>query len=242
MDGAERSDIGSESRSTHRSTLVAADIGAGTGIMTRPLAERGVRVHAIEPNTAMRTAGERFLADGWDRLPAGREQGSGEIIWHDATAEATALPNASIDLVVCAQSYHWFEPTRACAEFVRILKRPGRLALIWNDGDESTPVARRYYDLVRAASTEGTTAHQDAAHAPTVAAPFTDLREQHFRHVHELDLDGLIRRAMSASYVPKAGPAAERLIEGLRELHAEHADAVGRVGFVYDVWLWTADI
>ncbi len=225
-------------------SLVAADIGAGTGIMTHLLAERGVRVHAVEPNADMRDAGkkwvgEQLVSEGSDRPSAARES---SVTWHDATAEATGLADASVDLIVCAQSYHWFKPDVACAEFGRILKRPGKLALVWNDGDESTPVARRYYDLVRKASTEGTTAHQETARAPAVAPPFTDLCEAHHRHVHELDLDGLISRAMSASYVPKQGPAAERLIKGLGQMHGEHADARGIVEFLYDVWLWTCDL
>ena len=224
--------------------LVVADIGSGTGIMTLLLAACGVHVHAVEPNADMREAGKQWVHEHLTRDFGGRSSGADEprVTWHDATAEGTGLADVSVDLIVCAQSYHWFKPETACAEFGRILKRPGKLALIWNDGDESTPVARRYYQLVREASTEGTTAHQDTAHAPIVASPFADLREAHFRHVHELDLDGLISRAMSASYVPKQGPAADRLTEGLHKLHNEHANTKGIVEFLYDVWLWSGDI
>ncbi len=99
---------------------VCADIGAGTGIMTRLLAERGARVHAIEPNEQMRTAAER----------ASRARHA-DIRWHDTTGEKTGLPDASVDLVVCAQSYHWLEPKAACREFVRVLRPPrtGRTGL-----------------------------------------------------------------------------------------------------------------
>ncbi|HZW08641.1 MAG TPA: hypothetical protein VFF69_01945, partial [Phycisphaerales bacterium] len=143
------------------------------------------------------------------------------------------------------QSYHWFDPAAACREFGRILKPGGRLALMWNDGDETDAVARGYYDLVRAASDGvGPTSHQTVAKNPTLAPPFDPARVHRlvFRNEQRLDLDGLIGRAMSASYVPKTGEKAERLVAGLRELHARHAGADGRVGLVYQVYVYLVDV
>lgn len=210
--------------------IVAADVGAGTGISARLLAERGVRVIAIEPNDAMRAAAEPHAL----------------IEWRAGTAEATGLDDASVDLVLCAQSYHWFEPAAACREFARILRPGGRLALVWNDGDETDHVARGYYDLVREASDgAGPTSHQSAARDPTFAPPVDParVRRLRFRNEQRLDEASLIGRAMSASYVPKTGPRTDRLIEGLRALHARHAGADGRVALVYEVlmYLFTRD-
>ncbi len=207
--------------------LMAADIGAGTGISARLLAERGVHVIAVEPNDAMRSAaGQHPL-----------------IEWRSGTAEATGLPDASVDLVLCAQSYHWFEPRAACREFARILRPGGRLALVWNDGDETDPVARGYYDLVREASDgAGPTSHQSAARNPTFAPPFDParVRRLRFRNEQRLDKPSLIGRAMSASYVPRTGPRAERLVRGLQELHTRHAAADSRVGLMYEVLVYLA--
>ncbi len=97
-------------------TLTAADIGAGTGISSRLLADRGVRVIAIEPNAAMREAAEPHPL----------------VQWREGTAERTGLGDHAVDLVVCAQAFHWFEPVAAVREFGRVLKRGGRLALMWN--------------------------------------------------------------------------------------------------------------
>jgi SAM-dependent methyltransferase len=221
------------------STPVAADIGAGTGISARLLAQRGLHVFAVEPNEAMREAGRRA-----DAAPGAHDQSRGEITWLDGTAESTGLPESSVDLVLCAQSYHWFEPAAACREFGRILRPGGRLALMWNDADESDPVSRGYYDLVREASEgAGPTSHQRVAKAPRVEPPFRqdDLRRLRFRNEQRLDAYGLIGRAMSASYVPKTGEKAERLIAGLRELHARHAEPDGRVAMVYEVHLYIVD-
>lgn len=222
-------------------SLSAADVGAGTGIMTRLLAARGVRTFAIEPNAAMREAGERLDPSNRARQGAARSVHAAAITWLAATAESTTLDDASVDLVVCAQSYHWFEPERACGEFGRILRPRGRLALIWNDGDESTPVARGYYDAVREASPDGPTVHKEPPKGPDVRPPFDPLCRRRFRYAQRLDADGLIGRAMSASYVPKDGPAALRLIERLHDLHAQHADSEGLVALEYDTWLWVGE-
>src|SRR5262245_18241062 len=66
------------------SRLIAADIGAGTGISALLLAERGVRVWAVEPNAEMRAAAAPHP----------------HVTWQDGTAEATGLPPGSVDLVL----------------------------------------------------------------------------------------------------------------------------------------------
>ena len=233
--GLTPADSGTGFQPVAQPAFIAADIGAGTGISAGLLVARGVRVHAVEPNTAMRGAGEAYTGS----LPCVRA-----VEWREGTAESTGLPDASVDLVLCAQAYHWFDPPKACREFGRILKPGGRLALMWNDGDETTPVAKGYYDLVREASTgAGPSSHQTVAKDPTVAPPFEQakLRRLLFTNEQRLDEAGLIGRAMSASYVPKEGPAAERLVEGLRRLFAEHVGSDGRVGLVYGVWLYLAE-
>ncbi|MGH2570868.1 MAG: class I SAM-dependent methyltransferase, partial [bacterium] len=95
------------------SRLTAADVGAGTGISSRLLAERGTRAVAIEPNAAMRAAAE----------PHPR------VEWRDGTAEDTRLAAASMDLVLCAQAFHWFRQEEAVAEFARVLRPRGRLVV-----------------------------------------------------------------------------------------------------------------
>lgn len=239
--------------------LRAADIGAGTGISARVLAECGVHVIAIEPNEAMRSAGvvaSESLQGGGLSSPRSKGDTRGLespspcdmtdlIEWRAGTAEATGLDEASVDLVLCAQSYHWFEPIAACREFGRILRPGGRLALMWNDADETDPVAKGYYDLVRAASEGvGPTSHQRVAQAPCVGLPFEQsaMRRLHFRHEHRLDVDGFVGRAMSASYVPKEGAKAEWLVARLRELHAVHVGEDGCVGMVYGVWVYVCEV
>ena len=97
-----------------------ADIGSGPGNLTRRFLELGCTVYSVEPNEAMRLAGERLL---------GNEAGFVSVA---GTAEATSLAARSVDLVTAGQAFHWFDPNRARIEFRRISKEPHRVALIWN--------------------------------------------------------------------------------------------------------------
>ncbi len=101
---------------------VAADIGAGTGIFTRHLADRVRRVYAIEPNPQMREIAVRFLCN----LP------SCQVI--NGQAEATTIADTSVDLITVATAFNWFDPEITRAEFRRILKPGGWLAKVYNYG------------------------------------------------------------------------------------------------------------
>lgn len=99
--------------------LHVADVGAGTGIWSRALAERGVRVTAVEPNEAMREAGIR-------------QTGSLPIVWRQGSAEDTGLPASQFDAVCMASSFHWPEFDLAVKEFHRILQPKGVFMALWN--------------------------------------------------------------------------------------------------------------
>ena len=98
----------------------AADIGAGTGILTRELTGSVGLIYAVEPNPEMRAVARRELA----AYPSCR------IV--DGRAEATTLEDGSLDLVTAAQATHWFEPRAARKEIRRILKPGGWLAILRN--------------------------------------------------------------------------------------------------------------
>ncbi|MBX3401819.1 MAG: class I SAM-dependent methyltransferase [Phycisphaeraceae bacterium] len=194
-------------------SLIAADIGAGTGISSRLLAERGVRVLAIEPNEAMREQGR-----------AEPIAGPGRIEWLAGTAEQTGLEASSVGLVLCAQAFHWFRPEHALAEFARVLRPGGRVALVWNDRDERDAFTRGYGGLIIAASGRHPGAVSHTRPEPLLeSCLFGAQRRREFPHEQLLDEGGLVGRAMSASYVPNAGAAREQLEHDLRALHRAHA-------------------
>ena len=194
--------------------VIAADLGAGTGISSRLLAERGAQVLAIEPNAAMREAAE----------PHPR------VEWIAGTAEWTGLDEASIDVVTAFQAFHWFDHGQALREIVRILRPGGRAAAIYNERDESDPFTAAYGALVRAYALDDTERRRAAA-----LEAFIGFEGWHVRRCVEVrneqpqDLEGVLARARSSSYLPKTGPQADELHAAVRALFAHHARE-GRVG------------
>ena len=207
-------------------TLVAADVGAGTGISARQLADRGVRVFAVEPNAAMRAAAE----------PHPR------VEWREGSAESTGLEIESVDIVVAAQAFHWFRHEPALAEFQRILRADGRLAVMWNRRSREDPLTRAYIEAVHAVNGESVV-EQMRPDMDVIGrtGEFTAAELWTFDHVQRLDLAGFIGRAVSASYVPKEGEAFERLKSLLTETFTRFREADGLVTMRYITEVWRAE-
>ncbi len=100
------------------------DLGSGTGKFLPILRATGASVVAVEPVDAMRA-----------RIAGAHP----EVEALAGTAEAIPLDAASLDAVVCAQSFHWFATAAALTEIARVLRPGGRLGLIWNVRDETVP-------------------------------------------------------------------------------------------------------
>jgi SAM-dependent methyltransferase len=92
---------------------LVADIGAGTGMLADVFLANGNRVIAVEPNAEMRSACGRLHAN------------QPRLEMREGTAEATGLPDASVDLVCSGRALHWFNLDAAMREFRRILRPDG---------------------------------------------------------------------------------------------------------------------
>lgn len=207
------------------SGLLAADVGAGTGISARLLADRGCRVIAIEPNRAMRDAAEPHQ----------------RVEWRDGSAEDLGLHGESIDLVIAAQAFHWFRPTSALAEFARVLRPGGRLALVWNLRDNRDAFTAGYTAaLFRTAIDDAVEKDLQTDSLAACALYQTALRLEFEGVPQSFTAEGLLGRALSSSYVPRSGPAHATLISDLNALHAAHADTQGRVQLRYRTEVWLA--
>src|SRR5690606_9755039 len=114
-----------------------AEIAAGTGIFTEQIAKWGNTVFVVEPNRSMR------------RLARQRLSQFEKCIFLDGTAEETGLPDRSVDMVVSAQAFHWFDLTRTKAEFRRIGRDNLLVAVIWNLRNTHTPFEQAYETLIR---------------------------------------------------------------------------------------------
>ena len=211
------------------SGLRIVDVGAGTGISSRLYAARGCVVVAVEPNAEMRMGGARH-DDGLEARPTTEEKDTGQrpvpprIKWVDGTAERTGLPDACADLVVCAQAFHWFRPAEALSEFARILDARSplrRVALIWNELDDADGATRGYREHMRRHAVESpqspwnTPPGEPLMKPEARAAGFAHPRIERYPSFQELDEEGLVGRARSASYMPRD---AERWAAAEREL------------------------
>jgi len=205
---------------------VVADLGSGTGLSCEPFLRAGLTVIGVEPNDAMRTAGDQQLA-AFARFRSAK-----------GTAEATTLPDASVDLVIAAQAAHWFEPRAAGQEAKRILKRPPHAALIWNDRVSHGDTFAEGYEalLTEHGGVEYARVRHRHAHHDLVAAFFghAGYRELRFANPTELDFDTLAQRLYSASYVPKAdAPGHAPMMAALRRLF-DATQRDGRVAMVFE--------
>ncbi len=209
-----------------------AELGSGTGIFTRLLLDRGVRVFAVEPNDAMRAAAESTLAaaNGFTSL--------------SGTAEATGLPPESVDVVTAAQAFHWFDVARTRAECRRILRGSRHAALVWNERDaDATPFLRELEALLQRFGTDyGRVVHRDYDESKVREFFGGTFTLRCFPNAQDFDLAGLLGRVQSASYVPARGDARHApMLAALTELHAHHAER-GLVRFVYTAKLYVGRI
>jgi len=151
-------------------------------------------------------------------------------------AEATTLPDRSVDFVAAGQAFHWFERQQAAAEFWRILKSPGWVVLAWNRRDTTaTPFMKAYDRLVRHYATD----YAKATHERVNEAVLEDFfranghESRTFHNLQGLDYEGLRGRLLSSSYTPEPShPDYGPMLEELEKLYHDHQSS-GKVSLEY---------
>lgn len=207
---------------------VIADAGSGTGISAELFLSNGNTVYAVEPNDAMRSAAEERLG--------------GRAGFHSvaASAESTGLPGQSIDLVVAAQAFHWFDPGRFRAECRRVLRPGAWVLLMWNDRQSGPDAFSAGYEtLLRRHGTDYERVAHRRLHRAEFDAFFGGPYEAvELANAQALDSDGLRRRLLSSSYVPQSDdPRAPAMLADLQDLFDRHQHA-GRVTLHYLVQMY----
>jgi ubiquinone/menaquinone biosynthesis C-methylase UbiE len=161
--------------------VTVLELGAGTGKLTAALVALGHDVLATDPDAQMLAILNRDLP---------------EVRTAIASAEDIPLPDQSVDVVVCAQAFHWFDLDRALPEAARVLRPGGRLALVWNQRDERIPWVRRLGALI------GTQDQLREPAEPLVqSALFGFVEDASFRFRQEIDRESIQDLVLSRSNV-----------------------------------------
>ncbi len=209
------------------SSSVIADIGSGTGISTEMFLKKGNTLFAVEPNDKMR----EFSVANLNKYKK----------FHSVkgTAENTMLKNSSVDFILCAQAFHWFDVQKARREAKRILRENGFIILMWNERKSSNGFLKIYDDLLRNVSDD----YENINHTKFTNEN-TDVfdiffgkgnyRLKTFYNEQIMDWKGFLGRTLSCSYVPgKLHPKFSEMMDGLEEIFHRFCKN-GKVKFEYD--------
>lgn len=184
------------------------DLGAGTGKLTTRLVERGLDVIAVDPIAEML----ELLSGALPDTPA--------LL---GTAEHIPLPDNSIDAVLVAQAWHWFDPEQAVAEVARVLRPGGRLGLVWNVRDDRLGWVKEFSRIVGI--------EHDRVTSPDLPAPFTDVETHRVEWTNYLTPQALIDYVASRSYcITSPADVRDRTLEQVRELLATHPALANSAG------------
>jgi len=207
-----------------RSDSVIADIGSGTGISAELFLKNGNAVYGVEPNDAMREAAEKLLS-AYSNFKS-----------INATAEETTLPDNSIDLIICAQAFHWFDIPKVKIEFKRILKPTGRICLIWNERIlDGNPFLAAYEKLLLKYGTDyKNVRHENIDEKKLNEFYDSAYTKKTFPNKQVFDLAGVTGRLLSSSYTPQYdSPLYEPMLAELNEIF-EKNQVNGKIEFLYD--------
>jgi SAM-dependent methyltransferase len=209
-----------------------ADIGAGTGISTELFLDAGYRVIAVEPNTEMREKAIELLGD----KPGFEAQ--------DGTAEDTGLDSGSVDAIVAAQAFHWFDREQVKAEFQRILKPGGLVVLIWNERLTASAFEKEYDELIIRHGKDYRKVDHRNIDTEKIKSFFAPLPcgLKIFPNQQLFDFEGLQGRLLSSSYMPSADDEGyEAMVADLRALFDKYPEG-GMIRISYETKVYVGRV
>jgi SAM-dependent methyltransferase len=162
------------------------DVASGTGKLTRSLAAAGAHCVAVEPSAAMRASFASVLPD---------------VVQVGADAERLPIGDATFDAVTVAQAFHWFDPANALAEFARVLRPGGGLALIWNERDESDPMVAELTRISKWDVHQPYPVGKDFGQVVDRVGGFGPVTRTRYRFTQSLDRTAFVEQVASRSYI-----------------------------------------
>lgn len=211
-----------------RKNKIIADVGSGTGLLSKLFLNHGNSVYGVEPNQAMREAAEEYL----------KEYSNFYSI--NGTAEATSLDKKSIDIITVGTAFHWFDIANTKVEFKRILKKDGWVLLVWNVRNiEESELLREYENLLLVYSTDYKESNARKFNKTAVKEFFSpnEMKMCSFKNAQRFDWNGLKGRLLSTSYSLRPGNARyDEMLKKLKEIF-ERYQKNGIVEFLYDTKL-----
>lgn len=191
------------------SLATVADIGSGTGISSELFLQNGNKVYGVEPNAQMRQAAVAIFANNKNFISV------------DASAEATSLPDHSIDLILAGQAFHWFDKELAKKEFQRIAQPDAYLVLMWNDRKLDSEFQQVYELLLKEFAKDYEEVNYRNMDEKTIQAFFypNPCALYTFDHSQFFDFESLKGRLLSSSYAPLESDANyQPMMQRLREI------------------------
>jgi SAM-dependent methyltransferase len=202
-----------------------ADIGAGTGILSRVLTSMGQAVVAVEPDPRMR----QRLGVTTPEVSAGElDERPFEVV--DGRAERVPVPDGSLDGAVAGQAYHWFDQEAAHGELARVIRPGGVFAAVWNERDTTVPWLAEYSRMVD--PDRGPGRYSGRGEVTSYGDAFEPVQRAEFRHTVTCTPDLLVSLVQTRSYFLTAPPQRQaELAAAVRALAQEHPDLAGAVQF-----------
>ncbi|WP_243395180.1 class I SAM-dependent methyltransferase [Nocardioides currus] len=202
---------------------IVLELGAGTGKLTRGMVDQGHAVFATEKDPAM-------LAVLQERVP--------EVSAKVAGAEEIPANDRSVDVVIAAQAFHWFDHERALPEIARVLKPGGHLAVVWNFFDMRIPWVRKLVEVMGERS--ATSSSQDVLEGTDL---FGEVEATTFSFWQDVTRDTLVDIVASRSYVASLpDDQREAKLDAVRALYDDYGRGHDGMQLPYTVECFRAKV
>jgi len=189
-----------------------ADVGCGTGRLSRLFLTNGNLVFGVEPNEEMRLMSEKLLSKFINFVSV------------DGTAEVTKLATSSVDIVSVGQAFHWFDLKKTKKEFKRVLRKDGHVVIVWNERTNSSQVMKAVNKILKSLNQEHEEAEKNLVDKKLLSAFFgvAKVGSCTIPNYQMLDLAGLKGRIQSISYVPESGNENKKIMDEIKDVFEKY--------------------